>query len=401
MNRVKTLSRMYSIHFERDYMKLIQFTKGLRIDNYQIIRLLGQGGMGKVYLVKDEQQAYFALKIISRIQHEKLIKRFLREIEVYTKLNHPNIIKTHAYGTYKAFPYFVMDYIPGFSLGRYLEDTELTLSEKLLLIRKIANALEYSHQQNIIHRDIKPSNILIHHQTKEPIIMDFGLAKDTSDIKNNLTGTGEILGTPSYLSPEQARGEKKLDKRSDIYSLGTILYKIMTGKTPFTGKTLLHVVYQTIHKLPLLPRRLKKDIPKEIEAIILKSLLKDKKKRYQSMSDFTHDIERYLDGKSPYVFKEYRKIKLCWTLSVYSKHIILSLLFLGLVLSLLFIYKTKSWRKRETIQNTKKEIKYPKKEPSPKKYKSSTTKLIEAYGDAGKFFSKKGNIRKRSKTLTK
>lgn len=318
-------------------MKLVKFAKGVKIDNYEIVRLLGQGGMGKVYLVKNKQREYFALKIISRLHNKKITKRFFREIDVCIKLNHPNIIKTYAYGTYNDFPYFVMDYIPGFSLGGYLEYEKLTLAEKLFLIRKIANALEYSHQQQIIHRDIKPSNILIHRQTKEAILMDFGLAKDINDIGDNLTGTGEIIGTPNYFSPEQARGEKKLDKRSDIYSLGILLYKILTGKTPYTGKTLLRVVEQTIHEVPVLPRKINGDIPKEVEAIILKSLLKNKKKRYQSMNKFAQDIEMYLDGKSPHALKEYRKIKLLWILSMYSKYIIIPLIFLALIFPLFLL----------------------------------------------------------------
>ena len=285
---------------------------GTCLGPYTVVRLLGKGGMGNVYLARQSGLLRpVALKMMNGLAsgNQRQVQRFLREIKLSACLVHPNIVKTYTAGIDNNVPYFAMNYLQGQSLDLYLGSDNLPLSGKLALIGTIARALYYAHQQGIVHRDVKPSNILI---TSEgvPMLMDFGVAKSNRVYDKSLTITGEVVGTPKYMSPEQARGEKKIDGRSDIYSLGNILYEITTGQPMFSGNVILQLLEQIGSGVIELPGRVNPDLPKEVEAIILKSVAHDKNKRYQDAEKMANDIDRYLAGGSVHALKEYRMIKL-------------------------------------------------------------------------------------------
>jgi len=211
---------------------------------YRIDRELGRGGMATVYLAHDvRHNRRVALKVL----HPELSTsigpdRFLREIELAARLNHPHIVPLFDSGESGGHLYFVMPVVEGETLrDRLLRDGQIPLDESLQLVRGIAAALDYAHRQNIVHRDIKPENVML--QDGEAIVMDFGIGKAVSVAANDtLTQTGTVVGTPAYVSPEQAAGENRIDGRSDQYSLGCVLFEMLSGRKPFTGPTAQSVI---------------------------------------------------------------------------------------------------------------------------------------------------------------
>lgn len=263
---------------------------------YQIEKELGKGGMGVVYLVYDPVlQRKVALKIILTEDQESQ-DRFLREARAIAHLKHPNIVQLYDVGEIDHQHYFTMDYIEGGSL----DDLKGNLPIRSIaeIIRDIALALHYAHTKNIIHRDIKPANILIDADNK-PYLTDFGLAKELSGLDRSLTLSGTIMGTPDYMSPEQAKGEKhQIDYRSDVFSLGATLYHIMTGQPPFKGQELYEVLSKVVNDDPPSPKSIADVIPRDMEAICLTCLEKDKKNRYPTSKALAIDLTRFLEGQS-------------------------------------------------------------------------------------------------------
>jgi len=271
-----------------------------KIGKYEIISILGKGAMGIVYKALDPDiDRKVAIKTIrfdltsETTDNEEIMQRFIREAQAAGRLSHPNIITIFDVGREKDLTYIVMQFIEGPSLQRLIAQNEkFTIQEITRIMDQVCSALDYAHQHGIIHRDIKPGNILLDNNRK-PFICDFGVARvDTS----TLTQSGTAVGTPSYMSPEQVMG-KKVDKRSDIFSLGCILYEFLTGRRPFEAESITTVIYKIINEEPPSLSEVKKGLPAGFEKIIGKALAKDPIQRYQDCNQLAADL-RNLDRLS-------------------------------------------------------------------------------------------------------
>lgn len=268
--------------------------------DFELTEILGKGGMGIVYKGRQiSLDREVAVKVLpaSLTQKKDFVERFYREAKAIAKLNCPQIIQVYGAGDHEGKHYFAMEFINGEDLAEKLQRGDLFEIQKILfVIRETAEALAKAGEKNIIHRDIKPANIMI---TKkgEIKIMDFGLAKFITD-GDDITQAGVVMGTVNYLSPEQGQG-KRCDQRTDIYSLGVVMYELLTGKVPFQGENPSSVIYQHIHTKPPLPSELNNSVPKDVEAVVMKCLRKDPNQRYFSASELVKDIEAIEAGKAP------------------------------------------------------------------------------------------------------
>ncbi len=279
---------------------------GSAFENYQILEELPRGGQAVVYkAIHTPTKTNVAIKVLlpSLLASARARYYFEREAELIASLDHPNIVKIRDSGIIHGQYYFVMEYIKGQPLNRYVHLQNLSFRERVVLFNKICTAITYAHQQGIIHRDLKFANILID-KRGEPHILDFGLAKaiglsEKAGKSATVTVTGQWAGSLSNMSPEQAAGKPCLiDMRTDVYSLGIILYHMLTGKYPYdvTGSTL--EVLQNIQKAePVRPRQIIRKFDSDIEAILLSALAKDRAQRYQSTADLQSDIDNWLQGR--------------------------------------------------------------------------------------------------------
>ncbi|WP_372370954.1 protein kinase [Candidatus Uabimicrobium sp. HlEnr_7] len=266
------------------------FNKGEYFGEYQVLDKLGSGGMGIVYKVMDiNLKRVVALKLISSLDITEQEKElFLREAAACAQLNHPNIIRVFEVGNSPSI-YYTMECIDGGNLKECMG--KLSIKEKANLIRKCAVALDVMHRKNMIHRDIKPTNIMVTIDG-QPKLMDFGLVKST----NEMSQSGKIVGTPFYMSPEQARG-KDVGKLSDLYSLGATLYECLTGKKIFQEGNYIRLLERIQKEEPITLRKLNSDIPEDLETICLKTLEKNPKNRYKNMRLFAKDLQNFLENR--------------------------------------------------------------------------------------------------------
>ncbi|MDG5815129.1 protein kinase [Chitinispirillales bacterium ANBcel5] len=261
------------------------------IGNYKILSKIGGGGMGDIYKALQEPlKRTVALKVLPPqfSRDTEFAKRFEIEAKAISLLQHQNIVSIFEYGEDDGYSFFAMQYVDGKNLESYIaERRSLSIQEIVDLAKQICRGLRYAHNNNIIHRDIKPQNILL---DKKGIvrITDFGIAKIFTG--TGITMTGSAVGTPEYMSPEQAQG-KKLDMKTDIYSLGVVIYELLTRRPPFTANNSMAVAYKQVHELPVPPSLKRKDTPKRLELIILKALKKDKRDRYDSIEEMLNHLD--------------------------------------------------------------------------------------------------------------
>jgi len=267
---------------------------------YELLSEIGRGGMGVVYCARQEGlDRTVAVKMIlaGHLASPEHVRRFHSEAKAAAKVRHPNVVHIHEVGQLHGQDYFAMDYIEGDSLAERIGKGPVDVSTAVELVGAVARAVEHLHRRGIVHRDLKPSNILLD-GSGQPYVTDFGLAKVFGP-GSEKTATGVVTGTPSYMSPEQASGRSaEVGPGADIYSLGVILYELLTGRPPFRGENPLDTLMGVLGREPTLPRRLNPRIPHSLELVCLKCLAKSPDDRYASADALADDLERFVRGEA-------------------------------------------------------------------------------------------------------
>ncbi|MCZ6853442.1 MAG: serine/threonine protein kinase, partial [Gammaproteobacteria bacterium] len=267
--------------------------------DYELLDEIARGGMGVVYKARQVRlNRTVALKMIlaGQFAGEADVQRFQTEAEAAAQLDHPGIVPIFEVGEHEGHHFFSMGLVEGDSLAARIADGPLPPKEAAELMRKIAEAIQYAHDRGVVHRDLKPANILLDNDG-QPRVTDFGLAKKVKG-DSSLTATGQILGTPSYMPPEQAAGRiDQVKESADIYALGGVLYAMLTGRPPFQADNPVDTLMQVLERQPVSPRQLNTSVPRDLETICLKCLQKVRQQRYASAQDLADDLQRYLKGE--------------------------------------------------------------------------------------------------------
>ncbi len=280
-------------------------------DRYGIERELGAGGMATVYRGEDlKHHRQVAIKVLKPELAQVLgAERFLREIEISARLHHPHILPLYDSGTADGFLYYIMPLVEGESLrDRLNRKKQLPIDDALRIAHQVADALSYAHNHDVVHRDVKPENILL--ESGHAVVADFGIARAIGAAGGlTLTATGMAIGTPAYMSPEQAAGEKNLDGRSDLYALGCVLYEMLAGQPPFTGPTVESLVRQHLAADPPMVSAIRPTVPASVTAALQRALAKTPADRFSSVGLFadalrdaeqgTRETEVYFRARAP------------------------------------------------------------------------------------------------------
>src|SRR5437773_4352716 len=273
---------------------------------YQLLEEIARGGMGIVYEARQlSLNRLVAVKVLlsGPLASSTDLQRFRAEAEAVANLQHPNIVAIHDVGEQAGQPFFSMDYVEGRCLSELVREQPLPAPRAAGYVKTIAEAIQYAHERGVLHRDLKPSNVLIDH-AGEPRIIDFGLAKRLSSdpqlsaSNDPLTRTGHVLGSPNFIPPEQAAGKRgAIGRHSDIYSLGALLYHLLTARPPFAAATTHEIVHQVLNTEPVGPRSLNPSVPRDLETICLKCLEKDPRRRYRTAQELADELRRFLRGE--------------------------------------------------------------------------------------------------------
>ncbi len=269
-----------------------------RVAGFEILEEIGRGGMGVVYRARHVRlNRIVALKMILAGGHASAaeLQRFRVEAEAIAQLQHPNVVQIYSVGEQGGRPFFALEYVDGGSLGQKVAGRKLKAHKAAALVEQLARGIHAAHEEGIVHRDLKPANVLLA-ADGTPKIVDFGLAKKL-DAGHGKTQTGAVLGTPSYMAPEQAGGKKEIGPAVDIYALGAVLYELLTGQPPFRGANSLETVLQVMAKEVTPPRQLQATVPRDLETICLKCLRKEPRERYATAEALADDLRRFLDGE--------------------------------------------------------------------------------------------------------
>lgn len=286
--------------------------KGDEFAGYQIKTRIGSGGMATVYQAYHERlDRQVAIKIMhdTFVQDGTFLERFQREARIVARLEHPHIVTVYDYDEFEGLPYFVMQYIEGGTLKRRLIKRGITQAQIISLMTMLADALTYAHEKGVLHRDIKPSNILID-ERDQPYISDFGLAR-ILQVGDSTISHDMMLGTPFYISPEQARGERTLTPATDVYSFGVIFYELLAGQAPFIADNAYAIVHEHIYTPPAPPSQINPDLGAQVDDVLLKALAKEPSARYQTATALVDDLKLALAdsgiGRLPLVPGRFQK----------------------------------------------------------------------------------------------
>jgi uncharacterized protein (DUF433 family) len=269
------------------------------VPGYEVLAELGRGGMGVVYQARQVSLGrVVALKMILGGEHAgpEMVRRFRREAEAVARLSHPHVVQIFEVGEHDGLPFFSLEYVAGGSLAARLDATPWPADRAAELVEVLARAVHYAHEHGIVHRDLKPENVLLT-EDGQPKVTDFGLAKRLRE-GTGTTQTGAVLGTPEYMAPEQAAGRKDVGPAADVWALGAILYRLLTGRPPFHAATPLDTLVQVLEQEPVPPRELNRAVPRDLETVVLKCLAKPTTGRYASAVDLADDLRRFREGEA-------------------------------------------------------------------------------------------------------